>query len=111
MSVKRALATGLSAAVAAGVLAVAPMASGSPATASADPTMLTAAASISCTTKTFRTVGRVTCKGTGLFRARATCKFGHKTSGWVRINNSTASAYAECRISIKEVRAETRPGA
>lgn len=111
MYVKRALATGLSAAVAAGVLAVAPMASGSTATTSADQTMLAAAAKISCTTKTYRTVGRVTCTGTGLYRANATCRFGHKTSGWVRITNSTSSAYAKCRTNIREVRADTRPGA
>ena len=71
-----------------------------------------AAASMSCTTKAYRTVGKATCKGTGLFKVKLDCKapqIRDKESGWVRINNSTASAYAECKYGINHVQAITRP--
>jgi hypothetical protein len=113
MYVKRFVAAGLSAASIAGVLALAPTASGSPATASPSTAPVTTAASIWCTQRIFNTVGRVTCTGTGLFRARGDCNWPDRdrTSGWVRINNSTASAYVECTRKINAVFPETRPGA
>jgi hypothetical protein len=114
MYVQRVLAAaGTSAAIAAGVLTIAPMASASPAASSASPTVVTAAASISCQSRVYNTVGRVTCTGTGLFRAKGDCNWPDpdRYSGWVRINKSTASAYVECTRKINGVSAETRPGA
>lgn len=115
MYVQRVLAAaGTSVAIAAGVLAVAPMASASPAADSASPTVVAAAATISCDKgRVFKTVGRVTCTGTGLFRAKGDCNWPDpdRYSGWVRINKSTASAFVECRRKINKVSAETRPGA
>jgi hypothetical protein len=72
-----------------------------------------AAASINCTTKAFRTVGKATCTGTGLFKVKLDCKapqIPDVESGWVRIDNSTASAYAECKYGINHVYAITQPG-
>jgi hypothetical protein len=114
MYVKRVLAAaGISAAIVAGASPAALIASGSPATASASTPAVPAAAAISCTGRIYRTVGKVTCTGTGLFRARGDCNWPDpdRTSDWVRINNSTASAYVECFRKINGVSAETRPGA
>ncbi len=116
MYIRRMLAAaGASAAIAAGILAGAPMTSVSPATASNSPTLMAAAQpSINCFDgRIYNTVGRITCTGTGLFRAIGTCErqFDQTSREWVRVNNSTATAYVECRHRIRGVRAETRPGA
>jgi hypothetical protein len=112
MYIQRILATiETSLAIAAGIFASAPMASASPATASVSPTLM--AAAINCSdSRVYHTVGRVTCSGTGLFRAKADCAWQEdQYSNWVRINNSTATAYVECAHKIRSVTAETRPGA
>ena len=73
-----------------------------------------AAAAIDCTTTAYRTVGKATCTGTGLFKVKVDCKAPQPSdaeSGWVRINNSTASAFAECTHGINHVEAITKPGA
>lgn len=114
MHIRRVLVSaGATAALAAGALAGAPVVSASPAMASASPAAVPAAASINCYDyRVYHTVGRVTCSGTGLFRAKGDCAWeADPYSGWVRINNSSATAYVECTFKIRGVSAETRPGA
>ena len=88
-------ATGASAVIAVGMLASA------------------SAAEISCyDAKIYNTVGSITCRGTGLFRAKGDCVSQlDQYSGWVRIRDSAATAFVECRFKIRGVSAETRPGA
>lgn len=111
--VRRVLAAGASAAITATVLAGTPLALASPATASVNPTVTATAAHIDChDPRVYNTVGRVTCKGTGLFRAKGNCTQQLDAySNWVRIKDSEATAYVECKHKIRSVSAETRPGA
>ncbi len=115
MYIRRILATaGASAVIAVGALAGAPMASASPTMTSASTDAVPAAAGITCYDyRTYDKVGRVTCKGTGLFRAKADCNWpdADETADWVRINNSASTAYVRCDYDINKVTAEIRPGA
>ena len=115
MQIRRVLASvGASAVITAGILGNAPAGLASPGAISATPAALpTAAAGINCyDNRVYNTVGRITCHGTGLFRAKGDCdNEPDRYSDWVRINNSEATAYVECTFKIRGVSAETRPGA
>ncbi len=103
---------GAVATIAAAMMALGGAASASAASNAQEATVAEAAAAgMNCTTKAYRTVGKATCTGTGLFKVKLDCKapqISDAESGWVRINNSTASAYAECRHGINHVYAITR---